>query len=120
MEIRSINQPSQSTSELNVSTQTIGQEINSVNAGLKGSQACSDEKKITDKDVGKAVDKLNKLIEDKETHAEYELYGDFKDLTVRIVNNKTNEVVQEIPPRKLIDMVNKLCEMAGVFVDKKA
>lgn len=109
MEIRSINQPSQATSELKVSTV----------AGTTSTQTCSDEKSLTIKDVEKAADKLNKLLEDKETHVEYELYGDFKDLTVRIIDNKTKQVVQEIPPRKLIDMVNKLCEMAGVFLDKK-
>jgi flagellar protein FlaG len=78
-----------------------------------------DYKEVTEKEVGKAVDKLNKLLEDKETHAEYEIYGRLRQLTVRIVNNNTKEVVQEIPPRKIIDMVDKLCELAGIFVDKK-
>lgn len=122
MEIRSINQLRQSTSELNpstaastASTQTKEHETSTVNVKLEGSQ-----QNLTNKDVEKAVDKLNKLLEDKETHAEYEVYGKFKDLTIKIVDNKTNEVVQELPPKKIIDMVNKLCELAGVFVNKKA
>lgn len=77
-------------------------------------------KQATEKDVKKAVDKLNKFMRDKDTHVEYELYGRFKDLTIRIIDNKTKEVLKEIPPRKIIDMVDKLCELAGVFMDKKA
>jgi flagellar protein FlaG len=76
--------------------------------------------KIKEQDVKKAVDKLNKLFEDKSTHAEYEVYGKFKDITISIVDNNTKEVVKEIPPKKIIDMVDKLCELAGMFMDQKA
>lgn len=133
MEIRNINQAGQSTLPLNVSipssptnTQGTAQETIVIGDGAKGSQQndtyqeSSGQKNLTEKEVGKAVDKLNKLLEDKETHAEYEFYGKFKDLTVRIVNTKTKEVVQELPPKKIIDMIDKLCELAGMFVDKKA
>ncbi|BDR87049.1 flagellar protein FlaG [Clostridium tetani] len=68
----------------------------------------------------KAADKLNKLFEDKSTYVEYEVYGKSKSITIKILNNKTKEIVKEIPPRKLIDMVDKLCELAGIFVDKRA
>ncbi|MBV1821848.1 flagellar protein FlaG, partial [Bacteroidales bacterium MSK.15.36] len=43
-----------------------------------------------------------------------------KSITIKILDHKTKEVVKEIPPKKLIDMVDKLCELAGVFLDKKA
>ncbi|EKS4342924.1 flagellar protein FlaG [Clostridium botulinum] len=67
-----------------------------------------------------SVDKLNKLLEGQDIRLEYEIYGKFRDLTIRLINTKTKEVIKEIPPRKIIDMVAKLCEMAGVLVDEKA
>ncbi|EPY2277532.1 flagellar protein FlaG [Clostridium sporogenes] len=84
-----------------------------------------DEKQTTldkesTKEVKDSVDKLNKLLEGKDIHLEYEIYGKFRDLTIRLINTKTKEVIKEIPPRKIIDMVAKLCEMAGVLVDEKA
>lgn len=133
MEIGNINQGSQSMVNLNVSTEVsktsteMIQEQTIVVGNGRGAgqqsdtyQADGGQKNLTDKDVEKAVGKLNKLLEDKETHAEYEFYGKFNDLTVRIVNTKTKEVVQELPPKKIIDMIDKLCELAGMFVDKKA
>ncbi|WML35503.1 flagellar protein FlaG [Clostridium sp. OS1-26] len=78
------------------------------------------DKNISEEEVKKSVDKFNKLMEDKSTYVEYEVYGKFKDITIRIVNSKTKEVIREIPPKKIIDMIDKLCELAGVFVDQKA
>lgn len=77
------------------------------------------EKKPEEKEVKKSVDKLNKLLEDKETYLQYEVYGKFNDITIKIINKKTKETIKEIPPKKIIDMVAKLCELAGFFVDEK-
>lgn len=76
-------------------------------------------KQFSEDDIKKAAEKLNKLFEDRETHVEYEIYGKFKDITIKIIENSTKKVVKEIPPKKLIDMVDKLCELAGMFVDDK-
>lgn len=71
--------------------------------------------------VKNAVDKINKLLEDKSTHVVYESHDLFKhDIIIKIVENETNEVIKEVPPRKLLDMVAKLCEIAGIFINQKA
>lgn len=125
MEVGNINQGGQSILPLNVSSpgsttnpQGKGQEVVVVNVGTTEDQYIGEEI-LTNKYAEKAVEKLNKLLEDKETYAEYIVYGKSKDVAVRIVNKKTREVVQELPPKKIIDMVDKLCELAGIFVDKK-
>ena len=40
-------------------------------------------------------------------------------MIVRVIDNNTNEVINEIPNKKILDMVAKMCEMAGILVDKK-
>lgn len=93
-----------------------------------------EEKKITDNqqsidtkensehgDIKKAVDKLNKFLEEDNAHAVYEMHDKFKnDLMIKIIDNNTHEVLMEVPPKKILDMVAKLCEMVGVVFDKKA
>lgn len=76
--------------------------------------------KESTREVKNSVDKLNKLLEGQDIRLEYEIYGKFRDLTIRLIDTKTKEVIKEIPPRKIIDMVAKLCEMAGVLIDEKA
>lgn len=77
-------------------------------------------KEISEADIEKAAEKVNKLFEDKNTHVEYEFHGKSKRMSIKIIDNNTKEVVKEIPPKKLIDMVDKLCELAGLFIDEKA
>jgi flagellar protein FlaG len=123
MEVKSVSQGGQTSLDLNHVTvdNVINAEYSQQNNSLKFDENSNNEvKRISDKDVKKAIDKLNKLFEDKATHIEYELYGRHKDMTIKIVDDVTKEVIKEVPPKKIIDMVDKLCELAGLFVDDKA
>ena len=73
-----------------------------------------------EEDVKKAVEELNKVIEKNETYAEYEVHKGLGDIMIRIRDSKTKEILQELPPKKILDMIESFCEKAGVLVDKKA
>lgn len=94
-------------------------EFKNTNVNVNGNENLS--KDVNEKDVNKAIDKINKFLDDKNTHAEYSIYDKFKNtMIVKIVDNRTGQVVQEIPPKKILDMVAKMCEMVGLLFDKKA
>lgn len=76
--------------------------------------------KVKEKTLKIAVDKLNKFFSDKESCIEYEKHEVFNAYIVKIVDKETREVIREIPPRKILDMVASMCEIAGVLLDKKA
>ncbi|MHC1682453.1 MAG: flagellar protein FlaG [Clostridiaceae bacterium] len=78
------------------------------------------EQKPSEEDVKKAVQELNKVIEKNGTYAEYEVHKAFGDIMIRIHDSKTKEVIQEFPPKKILDMIESLCRSAGILVDKKA
>ncbi|WP_055668147.1 flagellar protein FlaG [Desnuesiella massiliensis] len=78
------------------------------------------KKEVGKEDVKNAVDKLNKFLEGEQVHAVYEIHEKLNDVMIKIVNNETKEVILEIPPKKILDMVAKMCEMVGILVDKKA
>lgn len=80
----------------------------------------SQQRQITEKDVKSAADKLNKLLEGNNTHVEYDFVGKSRIMSVKIIDDKTKDVVREIPPKKIIEMIDKLCELAGIMVDEKA
>ena len=118
MEVSGVSQGGQNlntlTAQLPVKTDTKAASVNESNTEVNA------EKKVTEKDVNKAVEKLNKLFEDKGTYVQYEVYGKFHNVSIKIFDEKTNQVIKEIPPKKLVEMVEKLCELAGVLVDEKA
>ena len=74
----------------------------------------------SEEDIKKAVDKFNKVAEDDEIYAKYEMHDKFKQIMIKIIDKGTDEVLLEVPPKKILDMVAKMCEMVGILVDKKA
>lgn len=70
------------------------------------------------KGLDKAVKKLNKFLEDDNTHAEYSVHEDFNTIMIKIVDDKTKEVIMEIPPRKILDMVASICKQFGLLDEK--
>lgn len=122
MEIRSISQGGQTTADINRNidkTQQIGN-VKPVEKVKEDDNKTLKDGNIKEKDLKNAVDKLNKFLEDNKTHAEYEVHDKFKDIMIRIVDDNTGKVIQEIPPKKILDMVAKMLEMVGVLFDKKA
>lgn len=85
----------------------------------KNKDSASKEKDgFTKEDLDKALKKLNKFMEDDKTHAEYEKHKDLGTVMVRIVDEKTDKVILEAPPKKILDMVASMCEQVGIL-DKK-
>ncbi|MDS0524120.1 flagellar protein FlaG [Clostridium sp. SHJSY1] len=71
-------------------------------------------------DLKKAIDKLNNFLKDEHTHVEYSIHDKFKTVMIKIVDDSTKETIMEVPPKKILDLVAKMCELAGVIYDKKA
>lgn len=71
-------------------------------------------------DLDKAISKLNKFLEDEKTHAEYSVHDTFSNrVIIKIIDDKTDEVIMEVPQKKILDAVAAMCKAAGVLVDKK-
>ncbi len=74
---------------------------------------------ISEKVVYEAIEKANKAVEGQETYFKFTVHKKTNEICVKVVNSETNEVIREIPSEKILDMVAKMCEMAGIFVDEK-
>ena len=40
-------------------------------------------------------------------------------MSIKVINDDTDEVIREIPPEKSLKMLQKMWEMAGILVDEK-
>ncbi|MBV4428332.1 flagellar protein FlaG [Clostridium tyrobutyricum] len=123
MEVMGISQGGRQPLELNAS---VGNDkvsgstsSNNINIDQKSIQN-KNEKNTTLSSLKDAVDHANKISDEMQTHLKFEVYGKFNDIVVQVLDNDTNKVVREVPPKKLIDMVEKFCELSGFFMDKKA
>ncbi|HWR61113.1 MAG TPA: flagellar protein FlaG, partial [Clostridia bacterium] len=77
-------------------------------------EAEPDEKQLID-----AIEKTNKAIEGTTCSFEYSIHEQTKQIMVKVIDKKTKEVIREFPPEKILDMVAKMWEVAGIMVDER-
>lgn len=125
MEVRGIGQGGQTSVPFNSQTQNSDEQAikttganNNIVVNITSNGV--EHRAIRENDLKKAVDAVNKNLQNDDSHIEYEVYGKFRDVTIKIVDNNTKRVIKEMPPKNIIDMVTKFCEMAGLFLDQKA
>ena len=69
--------------------------------------------------VKNAVDTANDLLKISRTSARFKYHEATKQVSIKIIDDETQEVIKEIPPEKSIEMVEKMLELSGMLVDEK-
>ena len=77
------------------------------------------KKESIDPQIEQGIKKLNNFLKDENAKAIIQRHKVFGDTMIKIINTKTKEVLLEIPPEKILDMIAKMCEIAGLKLDKK-
>lgn len=67
----------------------------------------------------KAVDDTNRALEGYNRRFEITVHEGTNAVMVKVIDTATEEVIREIPPEKILDMVAALWEMAGIIIDRK-
>lgn len=75
--------------------------------------------KVNKEELEASVNKANKVLFKNNTHLQFRVHEATNEIMVKIIDDETGEVLKEIPPEKMLDMVAKLWEIAGIFVDEK-
>lgn len=78
------------------------------------------ETKVDKNQVKEVVDSMNKFLEPAHTALKFEFHEKLNEYYVTIINPDTNEVVKEIPPKKLLDAYASMAELMGFIVDETA
>jgi flagellar protein FlaG len=76
-----------------------------------------DEKKK--EKLEEVVDGLNHFLEPAHTSVRFKLHEKLNEYYVVIINDITDEVVKEIPAKKLLDTYAAMAEHLGLLVDRK-
>ncbi|RPF54362.1 flagellar protein FlaG [Aquisalibacillus elongatus] len=65
------------------------------------------------------VDGLNEFLEPMDTSLKYEFHDKLDRYYVSIVDQNTDEVIKEIPPKKMLDVYAAMAEFMGFIVDER-
>lgn len=105
---------------------SVGTTKNFVNAKLTVSPnafekepASMQEKEVSEEEIYKAIEKANESFKGKNARFEYSIHEETKRIMVKVIDPSSDEVIKEIPAEKILDMVAKIWEISGMFVDEK-
>ncbi len=82
-----------------------------------GQDAKQKERAASEASIDDAVKSANRRME--HTRCEYSYHKETKRVSIKVINDDTDEVIREIPPEKSLKMLQKMWEMAGILVDEK-
>lgn len=88
-------------------------ETNTVN------QQKMEEKRYTEEELIEKIESANKHFVTFDRRLEFSIHEKTKQIMVKVIDLRTEEIIREIPPEKILDMVATLWEIAGIIVDEK-
>ena len=77
------------------------------------------ELSISEKAVIDATERANNAVSIANRKFEFSIHEKTKQIMVKVINTDTNEVVREIPPERILDIVAGLLELSGLIVDER-
>ena len=77
------------------------------------------EPDLSAKEAKDITDNMNKFLESVDTQLRFKMHDELHEYYVTIVDSKTDEVVREIPSKKLMDMHAEMKKFLGILIDRK-
>ena len=81
-------------------------------------QQLNNEKEAKEK-LQEAVDKMNQMLEVNQNAAKFKYHEGLDRYYITVVNRDTDEVIKEIPPKKLLDAFYEMKKLFGMIIDEK-
>lgn len=65
------------------------------------------------------VEAVNEFLVPLKTSIKFVFHEELQEYYVEVINENTNEVIREIPPKKFLDMYAEMAKFMGLIIDKK-
>lgn len=78
-----------------------------------------EDKSLSEEDVIGIIEKANKDFIVYDRKFEFSIHEKTKQIMVKVIDANNDEVIRELPPEKVLDMVAAMWEVAGIIIDKK-
>lgn len=76
-------------------------------------------KRYTEEELIESIESANKHFIAFDRRFEFSIHEKTKQIMVKIVDVNTEEIIREIPPEKILDLVAAIWEIAGIIVDER-
>ena len=74
---------------------------------------------VSEQVVMDALEKVNRSLAGSSRRFDISIHEKTNEIMVKVIDSETDKVIREIPSEKILDMVAKLWELAGLIVDER-
>lgn len=99
----------------NISIDNISKDIEIVTEQEKN----NNQFELNKEKLNQAVDSLNEFLHISYKTSKFVLHEGLDQYYVQLIDQETEEVIKEIPPKKLLDAFYEMQKLVGMIVDKK-
>lgn len=71
-------------------------------------------------EVQKATEIINETLDILSFSLKFEIHESTERVLVKVVDKDSGDIIREIPPEKILDMIDKMKNMVGLLIDEKA
>lgn len=77
------------------------------------------QKQPSETEVQSITEELNNFMQSMNTDIKFQLHTKTNTLMIQVVEKENHKVLKEVPSHELLDMVARIRDCVGVFLDKK-
>jgi len=118
-QVKHVSIATQTKNEENVEVIKTSVTENSLKQLMKAEQKANEKEAFPKEKVQKAVDALNEFMTLQNHNSKFVMHEGLERYFVQVVDSKTDEVIREVPPRKLLDAFYSMQKFLGMIVDEK-
>ena len=112
------------TNQVSVSAETLAPDIEVTVADIQGiqekiQQQSANEQQLPADKAKQVTDSMNKFLETANTQLRFKFHEKLNEYYVTIVDSTTDEVIREIPSKKLLDIHAAMRDFVGLLIDRK-
>lgn len=71
------------------------------------------------KELMEAIKKASGKTEMEDRSLEFSIHEETNQIMIKIIDNETQEVVKELPSKKILDIMAKMMEISGNYIDER-
>ncbi|MFS1514793.1 flagellar protein FlaG [Chengkuizengella sp. SCS-71B] len=86
---------------------------------LKKDEADGDILSVSEKQLVNLVKLANKAMSLAPTSLDISVHEKTNDIMVKVMNKETGELIREVPPEIIVDLLAKSLELAGIIIDER-
>lgn len=98
---------------------TIARKVGTKDVFIEPAKLQVDEKRYTEEELIKSIESANKQFVVFDRRFEFSIHEKTKQIMVKIIDVTTDEIIREIPPEKILDLVAAIWEISGIIVDER-